>query len=250
MRRNTRVMKALIVADLHYSLRQYDWLMRVAGGYDLLIVAGDLLDLAGHAELDTQIVVVSKYLAKLSAMTRLVVCSGNHDADERSTADESVVGWLRDVRVDGGHVDGEHIELPFGKITICPWWDGPVVRGALEAFLSQAARPTAGPWIWIHHVPPNGSMVSWTGHKYAGDDFLNELIDRFRPDLVVSGHVHDGPFRRGGSWVDRVGTAWVVNPGRQLGELPAFIELDLPAMTLAWVSLAGSAEQRMLPDGQ
>jgi Icc-related predicted phosphoesterase len=63
---------------------------------------------------------------------------------------------------------------------------------------------------------------------------------------VVSGHVHDGPFRRGGSWVDRVGTDYVVNPGRQLGELPAFIELDLPAMTLSWISLAGSAEQRML----
>ena len=134
-------MKALIVADLHYSLRQYDWLMRVAGGYDLVIVAGDLLDVAGHADLDTQIVVVTKYLARLSATTRLVVCSGNHDADERGAADESVVGWLRDVRSDGGHVDGEHVDLPFGRITICPWWDGPVVRDALEDFLpSGTAR--------------------------------------------------------------------------------------------------------------
>ena len=46
-------MKALVVADLHYSLRQYDWLMRVAGPYALVIVAGDLLDTAGHADLDT-----------------------------------------------------------------------------------------------------------------------------------------------------------------------------------------------------
>jgi Icc-related predicted phosphoesterase len=243
-------MKALIVADLHYSLRQYDWLLRVADGYDLVILAGDLLDIAGHADLDTQIVVVTKYLARLSAMTRLVVCSGNHDADERSVTDESVVGWLKDVRTDGGHIDGEHIELPLAKITICPWWDGPVVRAQLEAFLATATRPAAGPWIWIHHVPPNHSAVSWTGRDHAGDDLLNELIARHRPDLVVSGHVHDGPFRRGGSWVDRVGTAYVLNPGRQLGELPAFIELDLAAMTLSWVSLAGSAELRILPADQ
>ena len=62
---------------------------------------------------------------------------------------------------------------------------------------------------------------------------------------MVSGHVHDSPFRRGGSWVDRVGSAYVVNPGRQLGELPAFIELDLEAETLAWMSLAGSDLVRM-----
>ena len=42
-------MKALIAADLHYNLRQYDWLLQAAAGYDLVIVAGDLLDLAGHA---------------------------------------------------------------------------------------------------------------------------------------------------------------------------------------------------------
>ena len=60
-------MQALIVADLHYNLRQFDWLLRVAGDYDLVIVAGDLLDLAGHADLDTQIVVVTKYLARLGS---------------------------------------------------------------------------------------------------------------------------------------------------------------------------------------
>ena len=31
-----------------------------------VILAGDLLDLAGHADLDTQIVVVTKYLARIA----------------------------------------------------------------------------------------------------------------------------------------------------------------------------------------
>ena len=59
-------MKALIVADLHYNLRQFDWLLQAAADYDLVILAGDLLDLAGHADLDTQIVVVTKYLARIA----------------------------------------------------------------------------------------------------------------------------------------------------------------------------------------
>lgn len=235
-------MKALIVADLHYNLRQFDWLLRVAAGYDLVIVAGDLLDLAGHADLDTQIVVVTKYLARLGAVTRVAVCSGNHDTDERDEADQSIVTWLADVRNAQTHADGEHIALEGGGIiTVCPWWDGPGTRAELEAFMLAAPPPVAGPWIWVHHVPPNGTAVSWTGRHHAGDDLLLDLIERLAPDMVVSGHVHDAPFRRGGSWVDRVGTACVVNPGRQLGELPAFVVLDLPAGMVSWVSLAGTA---------
>lgn len=239
-------MKALIVADLHYNLHQFDWLLRVAAGYDLVILAGDVLDIAGHADLDTQIVVVTKYLARLSATTALAVCSGNHDADERDEADEAVVTWFEDVRTESAHADGEHVALSGGgMVTLCPWWDGPATRAKLETLLLAARRPAIGPWIWIHHVPPNGTAVSWNGRRHAGDDLLNSLIERLRPDMVVSGHVHDAPFRRGGSWVDRVGTACVVNPGRQLGGLPAFIELDLKRRTLSRVSLAGAAAAPM-----
>jgi Icc-related predicted phosphoesterase len=238
-------MKALIVADLHYNLRQFDWLLRVAEDYDLVIVAGDLLDLAGHADMDTQIVVVTKYLGRVAKLTRLVVCSGNHDADDRSVLDEAVFGWFRDLRAEGTHADGEHVALPCGLISICPWWDGPIARADLERFLDTAPRPADGPWIWIHHVPPNGSPVSWNGRGHGGDDHLLAMIARLEPDLVVCGHIHDAPFRHGGSWVDRLGGTWVVNPGRQLGELPAIIELDLAAGRLTWNSLAGSEEAWM-----
>jgi Icc-related predicted phosphoesterase len=235
-------MKALIAADLHYNLRQFDWLLRVAGDYDVVILAGDLLDLAGHADLDTQIVVVTKYLARIGRLTRLVVCSGNHDADGRDFLDEPVFGWFRDVRADGVHADDEHVPFGDGLISICAWWDGPIARARLERFLASAPSRSGGRWIWIHHVPPNGSPVAWTGRHHAGDDLLPVLIGIYRPDLVVCGHVHDAPFRQGGAWIDRLEGTVVVNPGRQLGGLPAIIELDLDAGTLAWISLAGSDE--------
>lgn len=240
-------MKALIAADLHYNLRQYDWLLQAAAGYDLVIVAGDLLDLAGHADLDTQIVVVTKYLARIARLTRLVVCSGNHDADGRDFLDEPVFEWFRDVKADGAHADDEHVALGGDLISICPWWDGPVARARLERFLASAPRPAGGRWIWIHHVPPNGSPVAWTGRHHAGDDLLPILVGLHRPDLVVCGHVHDAPFRNGGAWLDRLDGTVIVNPGRQLGALPAIIELDLDAGRLAWFSLAGTDEACIKP---
>jgi Icc-related predicted phosphoesterase len=147
-------MKVLIVSDLHYSLRQFDWLLRVADDYDLVIIAGDLLDTAGHCDLDVQIVVVMKYLARVRHRAKLVICSGNHDGDTRNDADEFIAEWLQDVREDGLHVDGESVDLSDGLITVCPWWDGPVSREALEQLLSSEAAHAPGAWIWIHHEPP------------------------------------------------------------------------------------------------
>jgi Icc-related predicted phosphoesterase len=235
-------MKALIVADLHYSLRQFDWLLRVAADYDFVIIAGDLLDIAAHCDLDVQIVVVMKYLARIRRQTRLIVCSGNHDGDVRDEADEFIAAWLQDVREEGLHVDGESVDLSEGLVTICPWWDGPVARDAMERFLSSEALRAPGSWIWIHHAPPDRAAVSWAGHGYDGDEVLSRLIERFAPSIVISGHVHSSPFREGGSWIDRVGRTWVLNPGRQLGDLPAYISLDLGLGRAEWVSLAGRDE--------
>ena len=83
-------MKALIVADLHYSLRQFDWLLRVAADYDVVVIAGDLLDIAADCELDVQIVVVMKYLALIRKQTRLIVCSGIMTATSRTRPTSSL----------------------------------------------------------------------------------------------------------------------------------------------------------------
>jgi len=81
-------MKILAVSDLHFGLAQFDWVAQQAERFDLVIIAGDLLDVAGHLDLDSQITVVVKYLRTISAKTRLLVCSGNHDGDVKNERDE------------------------------------------------------------------------------------------------------------------------------------------------------------------
>ena len=77
-------MRCLVVADLHYSLPQFDWLLAAAPEFDLVIFAGDALDVGSFVDFRAQILVVKKYLTLLSGVTRVVLCSGNHDLDERS----------------------------------------------------------------------------------------------------------------------------------------------------------------------
>jgi Icc-related predicted phosphoesterase len=241
-------MRILAVSDLHFGLGQFDWVVQQAERYDLVIVAGDLLDIAGHLDLDSQITVVGKYLQAISGKTRLFVSSGNHDGDEKNAAQEYVARWLQRVRAKDLVVDGAGIEVGDVRISVCAWWDGPATREAMQLFLRREAAQPPKTWLWVHHAPPNGFGVSWTGKEHAGDAFLEHTIQELRPAFVFSGHIHNSPFRTGGAWASRVGTTWVFNAGRQLGAPPTYIELDLAKNSARWVSQAGVEDLRLDAD--
>ena len=243
-------MRVLFVADLHYELKQFDWLMSHAPDFDAVIIGGDLLELGSTLELDVQIVVIEKYLGRLCQRQRLLVSSGNHDGDARSDANESICNWLRDLKAGQLFVDGDTVELGDALITICPWWDGPVSRAEVESLLATDAAKTKKRWIWIHHSPPDKSPVSWAGKKFGGDEFLLEWIHHYQPDLVLSGHIHNAPFHPKGSWNDRIGKTWVFNPGRQIGSCPARLIFDLDQMSVEWTSLADQAVRQLDPPAQ
>lgn len=235
-------MKILVVADLHYSLPQFDWLEKTAETVDLLIIAGDLLDLAGFADLDAQIVVVRKYLDRLRAKTKVFVCSGNHDGDVRNEADEVVAEWLQKSRRENLFVDGDGYDTGCGRITVLPWWDGPVTQKQMVEILDREESERSTVWLLIHHAPPDRSPISWGRNDFQGDAFFLETLHRLKPDFAFSGHIHNSPFSDKGSWVDRIENTWVFNPGKQLGPFPSHILIDLEAMTAVWISVYGGEE--------
>ena len=232
-------MRLLFVADLHYSLPQFDWLLANADRYDLTVIGGDLLNIASPLDPDVQIAIVEKYFGLLRQKTPLLVSSGNHDGDDRNAADESIAAWLRAARAERLYVDTDSVELGDTRITLCPWWDGDHSRAELDTLLEREASRVRGRWIWIYHAPPEGARTSWSGRKFIGDPFLRAWIDRYQPDMVFSGHIHNSPFYAEGSWIDRLGRTWVFNPGKQIGPQPTTIALDLEAMTAEWNSHEG-----------
>jgi hypothetical protein len=123
-------MKCPITADLHYALKQYDRLLRVAPGFDVVIIAGDHLDIGSHVDGRAQTVVVLKYLERLKTMTRLFACSGNHDLDSHNADGERVAKWFANIRALGIAADGDSFQVGDVLFTICPWWDGPLTRAA------------------------------------------------------------------------------------------------------------------------
>jgi Icc-related predicted phosphoesterase len=231
--------RCLVVADLHYSLPQYDWVLNVADRFDLIIIAGDHLDMSSLVEGRAQTVVIRKYIELLREKTQVIVCSGNHDLDSRDLSGEKVAKWISDFTQNGVPSDGASLVFEDTLFTICPWWDGPLTREKIAAQLAADALKRTGRWFWVHHAPSDKSPTSWTGSRYFGDSSLLEWINQYKPDMVFSGHVHQSPFVKDGSWVDRIGTTWVFNVGYQFGAPPAHIIFDTEKDEAVWLSAAG-----------
>jgi Icc-related predicted phosphoesterase len=238
-------MRALLVSDIHYRLPQLDWLATAAPDFDLVVIAGDHLDIASSVAVEAQVVVTLKYLERVAAGTRLVVCSGNHDLNGRSAAGEKIAKWMSKVRRLGIPADGDSLELGDTLVSVCPWWDGPTARTAVAHQLAADVLRPRRRWIWVYHAPPSGSPTSWNGTRHYGDDELVGWIRTYEPDFVLCGHIHQSPFRSGGSWIDRVGRSWVFNAGCQIGPVPAHVTLDTDAAEATWTSLAGAERARL-----
>src|SRR5215471_15362437 len=139
----------LVVSDLHYALKQFDWVLATVPDYDVVIIAGDLLDIRSRVEPDAQIAVVVEYLARMAEKTTVVACSGNHDLNATNDLDERTAAWLALARTAGVFVDGTRVETADMLMTVCPWWDGPRTRERVGAALAaDAALRDERMWIW------------------------------------------------------------------------------------------------------
>lgn len=238
-------MKCLLVSDLHYALKQYDWTARVADEFDVVVIAGDHLDISGHVDGRTQTIVILEFLKHFRTRAKLIVSSGNHDLDSRNAAGEKVAAWMERVRSLGVATDGDSVFVGDTLFTVCPWWDGPKTRDVVGDLLQRDAAKAKASWIWVYHNPPSASPTSWTTHGDEGDTDLSAWIERYAPQIVLSGHVHYSPFTKGGSWVDRIGGTWVFNAGRQIGPTPTHIVFDTDRGEALWFSLAGAEIVRL-----
>ncbi len=232
-------MRILLVSDLHYALPQLDWVVAASASYDLVVVAGDTLNIRSAVPLEAQSEVALRYLSRLQAETALVVASGNHDLTGPDGAGEQSALWLGEARRAGVRTDGSSLRTGDALVTVCPWWDGPVGRAAVAEQLAADAGDRPRWWAWVYHWPPLGSPTCWTGKRDYGDVDLRGWIGEHGPDLVLAGHVHESPFRPDGAWADRIGPTWVFNPGNQIGPVPTHVEIDLEAGWARWSSLLG-----------
>lgn len=233
-------MKCLLVADLHYDLRKFDWVLRAAAHVDVVILAGDHLDYFSPVDRSAQTIVVEKYLRRIRSRTPLLISSGNHDLDSRNGWGDLVTRWIGRARTYDVLTDGDTYLIGDTLFSICAWHDGRSTRAEVARQLDQDALRRPARWVWVHHAPPAGSPTGWDGKRCFGNPTLCRWIAKHQPDVVLSGHVHQSPFMPGGTWADRIGRTWIFNAGHQDGALPSHIVIDTSLPGAYWISRIGA----------
>lgn len=233
-------MKLLVTADLHYNLKQFDWLLRQVAEADAMVLAGDFLDIGSYVSVDVQSQVVEKYLSRLVRETRVLAASGNHDVDQPEEGAAYAAAWMQDLRESGIEVDGDTVTLGDVTVSICPWTLHPDQQEAVLVKLRHTGTKRQGTWIWVHHGPPDPTPLSWTGKVHFGSPELQGWIEELKPDLVFCGHVHQAPFQAEGAWQARVGTALAFNAGYEMSSTPPHLWVDLETRTVRWCSSDGA----------
>ena len=171
-----------------------------------------------------------------------LVCSGNHDLDHRTESGEKATRWLAEARGHGVHVDGDSFDLGRLAADRVRVVGGPGDARRARGPARRRPPPTGrGRWLWAFHGPPEGPL-SWTGSRHYGDPELPRLLETYRPDVVLCGHIHQAPFTDEGAWAEHRGATWLFNAGYEPGARPTFIELDLGDDRASWWSAVGRGE--------
>lgn len=191
-------MKILHLADLHLNSGWLDWVAAEAQRFDLIVLAGDLLNAFSDRSMVDQVNTVSKRLIQLDCPT--VICSGNHDYWMKSPRvkgeDRDAEGaWIKRLKGQGKiiGVDGDVInfqpkysdDAPM-KILLNGWLQTPDLGEDVD--------------IIVTHAPPSGCHCSVGAEGYdVGDPDLWPALQYHSPKLILSGHIHQ-PYRYVCSW--------------------------------------------------
>jgi hypothetical protein len=248
----------LLTADFHFHKPWFEWLLRVAHRYDLVCIAGDLLDIFHPDGVVPQLIYVYEWTQMLLKLqTPVALCSGNHDLP----GNQPILVPGVSIRKDKLPILGEFAKhrhwLHALKINhlIAVDDDSKIIRTRTDEAITvvclpyaadghvQSLNPAAHPCLILHHEPPAQTLVA---DPKAGSREFALVIARQQPAWTTSGHVH---FTEGSKnhFSQRIGRSWCFNcrqvpPAAILPPEPNSIVLDTKRRAASWFH-RGSLEQ-------
>ncbi|MCC6356662.1 MAG: metallophosphoesterase [Verrucomicrobiae bacterium] len=235
--------RVLAVSDLHADRTWFAWTIRHATRFDLICIGGDVCDVFAREDPDQQRAAVKRWLVRLVASgVPVALAEGNHD-DRPHRWLEGAAG-LDSLLLAGfsGTVCAGGSQM---LLTICPDTsvEGIAADRVVEGLLSEAAAKRARepmPWMVLHHEPPDGTPICCGAE---GNRSLADAVTRHQPDLVVTAHIHESPFRkdRGGRWHAWIGSTLLVNSG-QMPDRPWPCHFRIADNDITWRALGQPRE--------
>jgi Icc-related predicted phosphoesterase len=215
-------MKILLTADLNCNSEWFRWVEEQASEYEIISIAGDLLDIFSKVAIENQLVLVMEFLRRLAQKTSVAVCSGNHDQVEilrplvAGAKPCYSASWLEEISdvpnlIHDGQTRRIDEQLIVSTIPFLSTTERE--RAVIDEGKHLRAEHTI-PWLLSIHDPARAQT----------------LISKARPDFVHFGHYHgpDGYSRCSGN------TLFVSAGQRLKAAIPNHIVLDSKTGVAVW----------------
>jgi len=193
-------MRILAISDIHGRQNYNTEVRKIMSSVDLIVIAGDLTNF-GHAQ-EAGLILQNIQLYN----SNILAIPGNCDhPDVNDTFVEIGVNLHGITKIIdnvafyglGGsgktpfHTPQERSESEIGSI-----------------LQSYNKKNDVHYNVFVSHAPPANTKLDRTLlRSHVGSQAIREFIDKFQPDVVICGHIHEA---RG---VDEIGSTIVINPG-------------------------------------
>lgn len=193
-------MRLLILADIHGGTKAIGTLSEAADGCDAVILAGDITNFGGRAELAAVIEPIESFGKPIMAV------SGNCDPpavdqelERRHVSIDANIKFINDYAFFGA---GGSLPCPGAtpnEIDECAFGD--ILEEAVT--LSQSKK-----LVLVTHQPAWGTKLDTTFNgRHTGSRAIRHFIERYKPVLAISGHMHEA------FGTDQLEPTTLVNPG-------------------------------------
>lgn len=194
-------MKLLAFSDMHGSLKAFGKLKAGAKKADCLVCAGDISIFENR---------LRPLLHKFNSLGKpMVIIAGNHESDKALSKESRHLANIR-------HANNEIIT--FGKFHfICASGNGFSIQDRnlekeAKRLLAKAEelrrKNKDAVFIVLTHAPPYNTALDKIMGGHCGNKAVRRLIEKAKPAIAISGHIHENSGRK-----DHVNGIRVVNPG-------------------------------------
>lgn len=209
----------IALADIHGKLDHLPEVANDLRGADLVLIAGDITNFGNRADAQMILSQLRQY------NTNILAVSGNCDpvGVDEYLSDEGVNIGGKCIEKDGICFAGLGGSLPCHGLTPN---EMPEQR-FFESLASVESKLTSSRFIFVSHQPAWDCRIDRCGDKHSGSEAIRSFIEKNKPMVAVSGHVHEAV------GVDRIGETTVVNPGAFRDGSYAYIMVDTEVRQVA-----------------
>ncbi|OUJ18954.1 Phosphohydrolase Icc/MPP superfamily [Methanonatronarchaeum thermophilum] len=204
-------MKMLVISDIHGKISKLEKVVDKVDEVDLVTVLGDITDF-GPSQKAVEILKLLKTRFEV-----VIGVPGNCDPDEIKIVLDSQVesvdqDWVKKNGLFFVGIGGSN-PTPFDTPREL---EEDEIYEVLNNIFSKLEE---GETVLISHSPPQ-KTVDLTSGVHAGSEGVRKIVEKFKPRLVLSGHIHEA---RGTAYV---GETMVVNPGAIRDGNAAIVEIN------------------------